>query len=139
MAVESTAKLQPTPVASEPTFLNEPEDFSLVLGGPLFQLLRRCRLEGDAAELLYRRVVVAVLITWVPLLLAVISTSERAALAFFRDIEVHARFLVALPVLIVAEVVVHRRVTQVVRRFVEWHRLLKWRGRHRDATSRRCD
>ena len=32
----------------------EPEDFSLVLGGPLIQLLRKAHLEGDALELLHR-------------------------------------------------------------------------------------
>jgi glycogen operon protein len=32
--------------------LREPGDFSLVLGGPLFQLLRRSQLSGDALELM---------------------------------------------------------------------------------------
>ena len=36
-----------------------------------------------------------------------------------RDVEVHARFLVALPVLIGAELLVHLRIRPVVRRFVE--------------------
>ena len=42
--------------------LNKPEyfrsrDFSLVLGGPLFQILRRSHLSGDALELLLQRVI----------------------------------------------------------------------------------
>jgi len=37
---------------------------------------------------------------------------------FLRDVEVH-RFLVALPVLVAAELVVHLRIRLVVRRFVE--------------------
>ena len=36
----------------------EEPDFSLVLGGPLFQLFRRAHLSGDALELLRRRVLV---------------------------------------------------------------------------------
>ena len=32
--------------------LREPQDFSLVLGGPLFQLLRRSHLSGNALELM---------------------------------------------------------------------------------------
>ncbi len=36
----------------------ESRDFSLVLGGPLYQLLRRSRLTGDTLELLHRRVIV---------------------------------------------------------------------------------
>ena len=37
--------------AGEP-LLKEPHDFSLVLGGPLFQLWRRTHLAGDALQLL---------------------------------------------------------------------------------------
>ena len=46
----------------------EPPDFSLVLGGPLYQLWRRTRLAGDALQLLHRRIVVLALLAWVPLL-----------------------------------------------------------------------
>ena len=35
----------------------EAADFSLVLGGPLFQLWRRSRLVGNALELLHRRII----------------------------------------------------------------------------------
>ena len=41
----------------------EPEDFSLVLGGPLFQLLRKAHLEGEALELLHRRIIASVLLS----------------------------------------------------------------------------
>jgi hypothetical protein len=34
------------------------EDFSLVLGGPLFQLFRRAHLSGDGLELVRRRILV---------------------------------------------------------------------------------
>ena len=103
--------------------LKDVEDFSLVLGGPLFQLLRKSHLEGDAMDLLHRRILASVLITWFPLLLLSLfsSTSNSVArLSFFQDIEVHARFLVALPVLIGAELLVHLRIRPMVRRFVEW-------------------
>lgn len=101
---------------------DEPRDFSLVLGGPLYQLLRRAHLEGDHLELLYRRVVVITSIAWLPLLLlAILAPSSGSAnrLSFFHDIEVHVRFLVALPVLILAELIVHARLSPVVRRLVE--------------------
>jgi hypothetical protein len=104
--------------------LDEPPDFSIVLGGPLFQLLRRARLEGDHLELLYRRVIFFVGITWLPLfLLATVGPFAGSAgrLAFLRDIEVHARFLVALPALIAAELLVHLRMLPLARRFVECH------------------
>jgi hypothetical protein len=46
-------------------------------------------------------------------------SGSAGRLAFLRDIEVHARFLVALPVFIVAELLVHLRMLPVARRFVE--------------------
>jgi hypothetical protein len=102
--------------------LEDPPDFSIVLGGPLFQLLRRAHLEGDHLELLYRRLVFFVGFTWLPLfLLATVGPFAGSAgrLAFLRDIEVHARFLVALPAFIAAELLVHARMLPVARRFVE--------------------
>ena len=42
-----------------------------------------------------------------------------AAVPFFLDLEVHVRFLVALPLRIVAELVVHRRMRFVVKQFLE--------------------
>src|SRR5215467_4345346 len=102
--------------------LEDPPDFSIVLGGPLFQLLRKARLEGSHLELLYRRLIVFVGVTWLPLfLLATVFpfAGSVGRLAFLRDIEVHAKFLVALPAFIVAELIVHARMLPVARRFVE--------------------
>jgi hypothetical protein len=114
--------LQPnSEIEAAPT--GPPTDFSLVLGGPLFQLYRRAHLSGDALDLLHRRILVITLFAWLPLLL--LSVLEGHVLggpikiAFLRDIEVHVRFLIALPVLIAAELVVHVRLGPVVRRFVE--------------------
>lgn len=105
----------------------EPEDFSLVLGGPLFQLLRKAHLEGDALELLGRRIIASILLTWFPLLiLSTFGTSVGSVgrISFFRDIEAQVRFLVALPILIGAELVVHWRIRPVVSRFAEWRIVL---------------
>src|SRR5512145_1193161 len=105
--------------------LREPEDFSLVLGGPLFQLLRRSHLSGEALELARRRLITIALLAWLPLL--VLSALEGQALGgnvavpFLLDVEAHGRFLVALPLLIVAELVVHQRMRFVVRQFLERH------------------
>ena len=101
----------------------EPPNFSLVTGGPLFQICRHAHLSGDALELLRRRVLVITLIAWLPLMfLSVLDGHAYGAalkIPFLYDIEANARFLVALPVLIVAELVVHNRISPLVRRFVE--------------------
>ena len=99
------------------------QDFSVVLGGPLFQLVRRAHLSGDALELLRRRIVVLSLLAWLPpLLLSVMegrAWGTAVTVPFFRDIEVHTRFLLALPLLVVAELVVHQRMRPVVKQFLE--------------------
>jgi hypothetical protein len=103
--------------------LREPQDFSLVLGGPLFQLLRRSHLSGDTLELMRRRIIIIPLLAWLPLL--VLSALEGQALGgnvavpFLLDVEAHVRFLVVLPLLIAAELVVHQRMRFVVRQFLE--------------------
>ena len=102
--------------------LQETPDFSLVLGGPLFQLSRRAHLGGDALELLHRRVVASLLLAWVPLL--VLSCVEghawgaKVKLPFLLDIETQVRLLFALPLLIVAELIVHQRMRPLVQQFL---------------------
>jgi hypothetical protein len=102
--------------------LDEPHDFSLVLGGPIFQLFRKSRLSGDTLDLLHRRVLIITGVAWLPMLLLALLASTPGGgsrVSFFHDVEVHTRFLVALPILIAAELIVHRRVRPVVRRFVD--------------------
>ena len=105
-----------------PEVLQESPDFSLVIGGPLYQIWRRSRLSGPALELVRRRVLAISLVAWLPL--AVLSAVEShlfgtQSLTFFQDIESHVRFLLALPALILAELVVHRRLGREVKLFVE--------------------
>ena len=54
------------------------ENFSLVLGGPLFQLFRRTHLSGDGLQLLRQRLFVILGLAWPPLL--VLSVLEGQAL-----------------------------------------------------------
>jgi hypothetical protein len=111
----------PSPFGAD--VLQEPPDFSLVLGGPLFQLLRRAHITDDALELVRRRTILIASFAWLPLLV-LSALGGRAlgggvAVPFLRDFDVHVRLLVALPLLIVAELVVHQRMRLVVRQFLE--------------------
>jgi len=98
-------------------------DFSLVLGGPLFRVLRRTWLCGEGLELMRRRIVALCTLCWLPLLALTAlegnAWGEAAQMPFLLDAEVHVRFLVALPLLLFAELVVHRRLQPVVRQFLE--------------------
>jgi hypothetical protein len=101
----------------------EPYEFSLVLGGPLFQIVRRAHLSDDALDLSRRRILAITLFAWAPLLL--LSALEGRVwgspgqLPFLLDVSIHARLLVALPLLIWAELIVHRRLRLVVRQFMD--------------------
>ena len=99
-----------------------PPDFSLVLGGPLYQLFRRTHLSGDALDLVQRRIVVIALLAWLPL--ALLSglggrlLPGSTTVPFLLDVEVHIRYLLAVPLLVAAELVVHRRMRPVLQQFV---------------------
>lgn len=110
------------PTTRENVF-HDRQDFSLVLGGPIFQLLRQAHLTDDAQELVKQRIIIISLFTWLPLL--VLSALEgkllggSAAVPFLLNTEVHVRFLIAIPLLIIAELVVHRRMRFVVKEFLD--------------------
>jgi len=101
------------------------EDFSLILGGPLFQLLRRTRLAGDELELLRDRTIAIVGIAWLPLLALSLleghAWGSNGSVPFLRDVEANVRFLIAMPLLIVAELIIHRRMRLIVRQFRDRH------------------
>ncbi|SDD82501.1 hypothetical protein SAMN05216345_11762 [Cupriavidus sp. YR651] len=99
------------------------QNFSLVLGGPLYQLLRRTHLSDDALLQMRQRIVVISMFAWLPLL--VLCAFEGTLLGkdrtvpFLMDIEVHLRFLAAVPLLIAAELVVHQRLRGIGQAFLE--------------------
>ncbi|HWB04077.1 MAG TPA: hypothetical protein VG796_13705 [Verrucomicrobiales bacterium] len=100
----------------------DPHDFSLVLGGPLFQFLQRSRLSGCALELMWRRLLVITLIAWLPLLILSLLDgklmSGSVTVPFLYDVDAHVRFLIALPLLVIAELVVHLRMRPVISLFL---------------------
>jgi hypothetical protein len=112
----------PTPTTDR-HILQDAQNFSLVLGGPLFQLFRRMHLSDDALMLVRHRIIGIALFAWLPLL--VLSSVEghlsggNVSIPFLLDMEVHIRFLVVVPLLILAELVVHRRMRPIALAFLE--------------------
>ena len=102
---------------------SDTQDFSLILGGPLYQLFCRAHLCGKVLELLRRRILVLCGVSWAPLLLLSMlegnAWGRAVKVPFLLDLEIYARFLLALPLLIVAELVIHERMRTVVRQFLE--------------------
>ena len=105
-----------------PAPLQETPDLAATLGGPLYRMLRRSPLGGSVPQLLRRQAAICVLVCWVPL--AVLSLAQGhflggIRLSFLRDIETHARFLVSLPVLLMAEMLVYERIGPIIKHFVQ--------------------
>lgn len=102
-------------------FFDEPTDFSLVQGGPLFQLFLRARLLKLPVDLAFRRAVVISLVAWLPLLLLSALSGHAAGgrgLPFLYDLGAHVRLLACVPLFLAADVFAHRRIKPIVQQFV---------------------
>lgn len=99
------------------------QTFSLVVGGPFFRLLCLTRLCDQDFNFLKKRILVLSLLVWLPLLLFSVIDGQAIGsdvnVPFLYDFEAHLRFLVAIPLFLVAEIVVHRRLQPVVREFIK--------------------
>lgn len=100
----------------------QPPGFSLVLGGPLYRFWRWAQLSGSEMELLTRRVLVITALVWLPLLLLSLyeGTASRGLIKipFSLDVAVQARFLVALPILLIADLIIHQRIGPRIQNFL---------------------
>jgi len=83
------------------------ENFSLTRGGPLHRLLVRLGSAGDDRRLVVKRALVTSLFLWLPMLVLFLMHGEAygtgVKVVFLRDIAVNVRFLIAVPILILAE------------------------------------
>ena len=118
--------------------VNEIPELSLMERGPGDALMKRLRLirpELGAASA--RTAIILAAITWIPLL--VFSLVEGLALRgaripFVYDLAAHARFLVAVPVLVLAEIPIGRRLRGIARHFLDAG-LVREEERKRFATA----
>lgn len=97
--------------------------FLLTAGGPTYRLEVRLGLMRENSPRILRRAVLSILITWFPLL--VLSLSQSTAVGhlvpvpFLHDFAVHARFLLAVPLLLMAETILGPRLAHAASHFVE--------------------
>ena len=98
------------------------ESFSITRGGPLHWLLARLGFAGNKRQLVLRRALLAVLITWLPLAILSVMNGEafghQVTIPFIRDYAVNVRFLVALPILILADSGIDQRWRTLVLEFL---------------------
>jgi len=96
-------------------------DINLVRLGPLFRCQRRIRLIQSDQELnIGRRIFIAILVTWVPVMLLAAGQGQLVEHAdpLLRHFGVHSRCLIAIPLLIVAEGLAQRFIPLIVGEFV---------------------
>src|SRR5271168_5508642 len=82
------------------------ENFSLTRGGPFHRLLVLLGRAGDERQRVINRALLATLVTWLPLLFLSLvqglAYGPQVKIPFLRDFAANARFLIALPILILA-------------------------------------
>jgi hypothetical protein len=97
--------------------------FSLVQGGPIYRFQVAIRMAMPDRSGVAKRALLSILITWLPLLL--LSSFQGRAFGslvrvpFLHDISVNVRFLLGLPLLVVAEVVIDPRLNHCVKHFLK--------------------
>jgi hypothetical protein len=95
--------------------------FSIVRGDPLFRLQRTLKLVTDDRMFTLRRAILGALLAWVPMAAWVLLVADEGARqggeSFFRHFGVHARCLIALPLMIVNESRADRIIGRVVGQF----------------------
>ena len=99
-----------------------PAGFSLIAGGPLYRLYIRSHLCLPEIEKVHRLIAIVVLFCWFPLLLISLAEGrfyDTVRIPFVSDIEVHTRLLVAIPLLLAGEYIVHRLLRPLVLQFVD--------------------
>src|SRR5215469_2816521 len=95
----------------------------LVEGGPLFHLEKRTGLIKENAPLKKQRALLAALLTWLPLFalsaLQGHAFGHSVQVPFFRDFGTYTRFLLAVPLLILAENLLGPRIAEEAALFIE--------------------
>ncbi len=98
-------------------------NFSIVVGGPVYDLLLRFRLVRESLPNIMGRIHAVVVLTWAPLLLLSLKDGlafgHQVRVPFLYDFSMYGRFLLGLPLLLLAEVVIDPAVRQAVGEFVE--------------------
>ena len=98
-------------------------DFSIVVGGPVYDFLLRIGLVRLGLPNVLRRIIALIAITWLPLLLLSftqgVAAGHSVTIPLLYDFATYGRLLLALPLLLVAEVVIDPAIRNAVEEFIE--------------------
>jgi hypothetical protein len=97
-------------------------NFSIVVGGPVYDFMLRIGLVRLGLPNVKRRVIAFVVLAWLPLLLLSMkdgfAIGNRVTIPLLLDFSTYGRILLALPVLLVAEVIIDPAIRSAVGEFV---------------------
>jgi len=98
-------------------------NFSIVVGGPVYNLLLRFHLVRQTLPNVWRRIVALMAVIWLPLLLLSLreglAFGHQVRIPFLYDLTMYGRLLVGLPLLLYAELVIDPAIRQAVSEFVD--------------------
>ena len=96
---------------------------TLFRGGPFYraQLAARLIKEGERNDV--RRVVVAVAVSWVPLVLLTAFFNPSGLVSLLTSYRVYSRLLIAVPVLLIGQTIMESRFQMVVQTIIDAHLL----------------
>src|SRR5215510_13044794 len=99
------------------------EHFSLTAGGPTHQIQQKLGLIKPGSYRIGIRVAFFVIVTWIPLLILSaaqgLAIGDEVRLPFLYDFATYVRFLIAVPLLILAEDLIQREVGEVPEHFLK--------------------
>lgn len=97
------------------------DDFSLTRNGVIHKITAKLRLSRTTTKVLLKRCLVSILITWVPLFILALlqgrALGDKVAFSFMEDFATHTRFLLVLPLLILAEASVDVIIKEMIAQF----------------------
>jgi len=98
-------------------------NFSIVVGGPVYDLLLRFHLIRQTLPNVWRRIVALMVVTWLPLLLLSLreglAFGHQVRIPFLYDLTMYGRLLIGLPLLLYAELWIDPAIRQAVSEFVD--------------------
>ncbi|MEG9437785.1 hypothetical protein JAO29_16675 [Edaphobacter sp. HDX4] len=95
--------------------------FLLMQGGPFYRIERRIGIVRENAPLTKRRAVIAAAITWLPLLVFTLfrdTALGSVRIPFLHDFSAYTRFLLGIPLLLLAELIVAPRIAEAAEQFL---------------------
>jgi hypothetical protein len=96
--------------------------FLLMEGGPLYNIQRRVGLLKKSAPLTMTKAGLVVLLTWVPLFILSATSGtafgQSVPVPFLRDFSAYTRFLLAIPLLLAAELIIGPMIAEAAEHFI---------------------